>query len=62
MMIRSQTDLSKALEECTSNAACASFLADYDLDEVMMMLMMMMMMMMSIMMVMMMMTMWTLPR
>ena len=33
-MIRSQTDLSKALEECTSNAACASFLADYDLDEV----------------------------
>ena len=34
IMIRSQTDLSKALEECTSNAACASFLADYDLDEV----------------------------
>ena len=34
VMIRSQTDLSKALEECTSNAACASFLADYDLDEV----------------------------
>jgi len=32
-LARSQTDLSKALEECTSNAACASFLADYDLDE-----------------------------
>merc|ERR550534_3156345 len=30
---RSQTDLTKALEECNSNAACASFLADYDLDE-----------------------------
>ena len=34
MITRSQTDLTKALEECTSNAACASFLADYDLDEV----------------------------
>merc|ERR1719495_592256 len=32
-LARSQTDLSKASEECTSNAACASFLADYDLDE-----------------------------
>ena len=32
-LARSQTDLTKALEECTSNAACASFLADYDLDE-----------------------------
>ena len=32
-LARSQKDLTAALAECTSNAACASFLEDYDLEE-----------------------------
>ena len=32
-LTRSQKDLTAALAECTSNTACASFLADYDLEE-----------------------------